>query len=84
MLTFFSSIQLTGDFRSAGSKRRTVNFIPRLGRDSEEEYGDGAVDASYIKSISRSGSQIIGPFGGGNNFTPRLGRFAALYNRDHL
>ncbi|KAK6637280.1 hypothetical protein RUM44_007694 [Polyplax serrata] len=65
-----------------GSKRRTVNFIPRLGRDSEEEFSDRGLDGSFAKS--RGGSQIVRPFGGGNNFTPRLGRFAGLYNRDRL
>ncbi|EEB11107.1 hypothetical protein Phum_PHUM088390 [Pediculus humanus corporis] len=75
-------VALKGPLRSSiGGKRRTVNFIPRLGRDSEEEYVDAPPD--FAKSSSRSGNGIS--YGGGsNNFTPRLGRYVNLYGKDHL
>lgn len=59
--------------------RRSSNFTPRLGRNSEEELFDNFMDPiyeSYARAPTRSGEQTTTHLG--QNFTPRLGRIAPL------
>lgn len=80
------SLSETNYILSGGNgKKRTLSFTPRLGRDSEEEYGENSVDSGRGKSSSRSGSHGTGNFLSASNFTPRLGRYVhRFFERDRL